>query len=84
MLSAQRSPRAIQKSLARICIFPLSTFSRLKRKSTVFLLEKKSTMRTPCYLRNYSVADPGCLSRMQGQKDSGCRIRIRIKEFKCF
>jgi hypothetical protein len=43
-----------------------------------------------------SVADPGCLSRIldpyfsipgsriQGQKDSGHRIRIRIKEFKYF
>jgi hypothetical protein len=35
------------------------------------------------------VADPGCLSRIrffpsqiQGQKDSGSRIRVRIKEFK--
>jgi hypothetical protein len=40
-----------------------------------------------------SVADPGCLpgskffhpgSRIQGQKDSGSRIRIRIKEFMYF
>jgi hypothetical protein len=41
-----------------------------------------------------SVADPGCLSRIldpnfvpsqiQGQKDFGSRIRVRIKEFKYF
>jgi hypothetical protein len=31
-----------------------------------------------------SVADPGCLSRIQGKKDSGSRIRIRIKEFEYF
>jgi hypothetical protein len=38
-----------------------------------------------------SVADPGCLSRIrifpswiQGRKDSGSRIRIRINEFKYF
>jgi hypothetical protein len=31
-----------------------------------------------------SVAGPGCLSRIQCQKDSGSRIRIRIKEFKYF
>ncbi len=45
-----------------------------------------------------SVADPGCLSwipdlgpeffhpgsRIQGQKDRGSRIRIRIKEFNYF
>ncbi len=32
----------------------------------------------------YGVADPGCLSRIQDQKDSGSKIRIRIKEFKYF
>ncbi len=32
----------------------------------------------------FSVADLGCSSRIQGQKDSGSRIRIRIKEFKYF
>ncbi len=33
-----------------------------------------------------SVADPWCLSgsQIQGQKDSGSRIRIRIKGFKCY
>ncbi len=31
-----------------------------------------------------SVADPRCLSRIKGQKDSGSRIRIRIKDFKYF
>ncbi len=30
------------------------------------------------------VADPGCLFRIQGQKYSGSRIRIRIREFKYF
>jgi hypothetical protein len=40
-------------------------------------------------IRFISVADPGCLSRIrifpsriQGQKDFGSRIRIRIKDFK--
>jgi hypothetical protein len=28
-----------------------------------------------------SVADPGCLSRIHGQKVTGSRIRIRNREF---
>jgi hypothetical protein len=29
-------------------------------------------------------AEPGCLYRIQGQKNSGSRIQIRIKEFKYY
>jgi hypothetical protein len=60
-------------AVSGVLVFSLTPSPRLR-----FGVSRLPALRKIYQCQSIGVADPGCLSRIQGQKDS--RIRIRIKE----
>ncbi len=73
-------PRALFKYLCR----PKNSASNFPVPSNLCTNGTRLWSQEILLCEKYSVADPGCLSWIADQKDSGSRILIRIKEFKYF